>query len=103
MPVYVNRILVPVVARDDGKPMKTALLQLKAVPLRTVARKNEYFSGFGLSMDTSHESEKHPPFTSTLPVTKSSLFFVHERLKNKRVKIGSKDCRIAFFPLTTPV
>ena len=84
-----NLILIPAFANAGVSLIKTALLQLYNVPVgKFAARKNVCFAGSGLSMAISHESEKQPPLTCTVPVTKLSLSFLHD--VTKRNKMGMR-------------
>ena len=50
------------------------------------AHKNECLAGSGLSMATSHESERQPAFTCTVPVIELSLSFLQDIKESRKIR-----------------
>ncbi|MGZ8551491.1 MAG: hypothetical protein ACXWV2_12550 [Chitinophagaceae bacterium] len=93
---------MPGTANEAGRLIKTALLQLYKVAVgKAVFRKNECFSGLGLSIAINHESVKQPALISTVPVAKLSLSFLQDIKVKSKTKMKRVAFCMAFFSLTT--
>ena len=102
MLIQENLILVSATANEEGKRIKTALLQLyKVAVVTTGGHTKEVFCGSGFSMATSQESSKQPAFILTIPVTKLSLSFLHEIKKVNKMKMNRAAFCMVFFCLTS--